>query len=359
MAWSFPIGRLFGSELRVHATFFLLLLWIGGSAFLYGGWLAAWVNVAFVLSVFACVVAHEYGHALMARRFGIATPDITLLPIGGLARLERMPERPRDEIAVALAGPAVNVVIFLVLLVIIGADADIERLTRLDDPRAGFLDRLAVVNLFLVVFNMIPAFPMDGGRVLRALLALRLSRARATRLAAWAGQGIAFLFGLTGLLLGNPLLILIAVFVFFAAGAESADAGMREVAHSLKARDAMITSFESLEPDSTLEDAAAALIRTTQHEFPVLDPYGKLAGFLTRSALVRAMAEGVRVRPVREVMDDVPQVVLTAPLADVLDALQGGAAPAVGVTDRWGHFVGYVTTENLGELMILRSRREG
>src|SRR6056297_3471320 len=116
MGWSFSIGRLFGSELRVHVTFFLLLIWIGAVAWSAGGMAAAAENVLFVAALFACVVAHEFGHALTARRYGIRTPDITLLPIGGLARLERMPEKPREEILVALAGPAVNVVIWLVLV---------------------------------------------------------------------------------------------------------------------------------------------------------------------------------------------------------------------------------------------------
>jgi stage IV sporulation protein FB len=179
MTWSFPLGRLFGSELRVHATFFLLLLWIGAVAWLAGGPAAAAENVAFILVLFACVVAHEYGHALMARRYGIATPDITLLPIGGLARLERMPERPGQEIAVALAGPAVNVAIWAVLVLVLGVDTDVARLAAIEDAGAGFWGRVAAVNLFLVAFNMIPAFPMDGGRVFRALLAMRLGRVRA------------------------------------------------------------------------------------------------------------------------------------------------------------------------------------
>ena len=166
MSWSFPIGRLFGSELRVHATFFLLLVWIGTVSWMAEGTLAAIMSLLFIIALFACVVAHEFGHALMARRFGIRTPDITLLPIGGMARLERMPEEPRQEIAVAIAGPAVNVAIWALLTVFLGARTDMSTLQTLDDPAAGFLARLATVNLLLVLFNLIPAFPMDGGRVL-------------------------------------------------------------------------------------------------------------------------------------------------------------------------------------------------
>jgi Zn-dependent protease len=176
MSWSFSIGTVLGSELRVHATFLLLLAWIGTAAFASGGPIAAMVNVAFVVALFACVVAHEFGHALMARRFGVRTPDITLLPIGGMARLEKIPEAPAQEIAVALAGPAVNIVIWAGLTLLFGAGDSLSTLGAIDDTGEGFVARLAAINLFLAVFNMIPAFPMDGGRVLRAALATRMDR---------------------------------------------------------------------------------------------------------------------------------------------------------------------------------------
>jgi stage IV sporulation protein FB len=358
MSWSFPLGRLFGSDVRVHATFFLLLAWIAAAAWIEGGAASAASNLAFILALFACVVAHEFGHALMARRYGIATPDITLLPIGGLARLERMPERPGQEIAVALAGPAVNVVIWAVLTLGLGAETTLAGLTGIEDPDQGFLARLASVNLFLVLFNMIPAFPMDGGRVLRAALSLVLPRVTATRVAATAGQALAFVFGFLGLSTGNPVLVLIGVFVFLAAAAESGDVALRETARNLAARDAMITAFETLAPSDSMEAAAAALIRTTQGEFPVIDPAdGRLAGFVTRAAILRAFAgEGTRT-PVGGAALPVPSVRLTAPLTDVLDALSDGGRPAVAVTDRTGTFLGYVTRENIGELMVIRSRR--
>ena len=354
MSWSFSIGRLLGSELRVHATFFLLLAWIAGSAFLEGGAQAALVNTAFVCALFVCVVAHEYGHALMARRYGIATPDITLLPIGGMARMARMPEKPAQEIAVALAGPAVNVAIWATLW-LLGFRPDPATLA--DPQRIGdFLGALAGVNLFLALFNLIPAFPMDGGRVLRALLSIFTNRVRATRIAAVAGQIAAFGFGFWGLTSGNPILLLIAVFIFFAAQAESSQVAQEDIARGLAVRDATITSFERLAPTDPLHVAAQTLIRTTQHEFPVLDAEGRLAGFLTRSALFRAMAEGQNTRPVAEVMEtSIPALPLSAPLRDALDAL--AEAPAVAATDSAGRVLGYVTRENVGELMILRGRK--
>lgn len=355
MTWSFSIGRLFGSQLRVHVTFFLLLAWIGFAAWSEQGWPGAVQNVAFVLALFACVVAHEFGHALMARRYGILTPDITLLPIGGLARLERMPDKPAQEIAVALAGPAVNVVIWLLLVAVFRAPVDGAALAG-DLTGQGFLGQLALVNLFLAVFNLIPAFPMDGGRVFRAALCLWMDRVDATRIAAVAGQVVAFVLGFWGLSSGNPVLVLIALFVFVAANAESQDVAMRSVARALVARDAMITHYQALAPEDSVDAAAMELVRTTQHEFPVLASDGTLAGFVTRTALFSALAgDEPRNRPVAGIMQDVPQVGLGTGLEAVLNALYQGAA-AVAVCDRAGRMIGYVTRENIGELMVVKGR---
>ncbi len=356
MAWSFTVGRILGSELRVHVTFFLLLLWIGFSAYSTGGMAAAIDNVLFVLALFACVVAHEFGHALMARRYGIRTPDITLLPIGGLARLERMPEKPMQEIWVALAGPAVNVAIWLVL-VLLGAGIRIDVLSQVDSAHSDMLGRLASLNLLLAAFNMIPAFPMDGGRVFRALLCLKMDRVKATRYAAFGGQVMAFGLGFLGLSSGNPILVLIAIFVFIAANAESQDVAMRSVARRVLARDAMITEYVPLSPSDTLNTAAQAVIHTTQHEFPVLDADGTLQGFVTRHRLFSALAEE---RPRSDlattIMDtEIPKVPLMASLNKVLDALHNGA-PAIAVCGASGHMIGYITRENIGELMVIQGR---
>jgi stage IV sporulation protein FB len=355
MAWSFPIGRLFGSEIRMHVTFLLLLAWIAISHYQQGGTPAAVQGVLFILALFACVIAHEFGHALAARRYGIRTPDITLLPIGGLARLERMPEKPGQEIVVALAGPAVNVVIAVVLIAILNARFDMEALQRLDNPGLDFMARLASVNVFLVLFNLIPAFPMDGGRVLRALLALRFSRRQATNIAARIGQALAFVFGFLGLM-GSPILVFIAIFVFLAATAEAHSVGLQDVSRSLAVKDAMITHFETLGPQATIGDAAELLLRTTQHEFPVLDGGGRLRGFLTRNAMVQALSKTGPGTPALDAMArDIPTVPLHGRLEAALKAMQEHTAPAVGVVDRDGKLVGYVTPENIGELMMVET----
>ena len=359
MTWSFSIGRLLGSELRVHATFFLLLAWVAAVGQISGGPLAALVNVVFILVLFACVIAHEYGHALMARRYGIATPDITLLPIGGMARLERMPERPGQEIMVALAGPAVNVVIFLVLVGVFRVDTSLETLTQIEDPTKGFMGRVAIVNLILVLFNMLPAFPMDGGRVFRAVLSIWMPRVQATQVAATAGQVMAFGFGFLGLLTVNPLLILVAVFIFIAAGAESSFVAMQDFGRHTGVRQAMITRFETLPEDASLNEAAATLIRTTQHEFPVVDAQGHFLGILTRRALYAALAEeeGRRMRPIGPHVDrTAPAVSLQAPLEEAMEAMAKSGSPAVGVLGPSGGLIGYVTHENIGELMVVSGR---
>ena len=359
MSWSFPIARLFGSEIRIHVTFLLLLAWIGVSHYRQGGAPAAVEGLVFIVALFACVVAHEFGHALAARRYGIRTPDITLLPIGGLARLERMPERPGEEIVVALAGPAVNVVIAAVLIGIMGAQVGLGAVERLDSPAIGFLARLASVNVFLVLFNLIPAFPMDGGRVLRALLALKFSRIRATNIAARVGQGLAFVFGFLGLM-GNPMLLFIAIFVYLAASAEAQSTGMIDVSRQLGVRDAMITRFETLGPAATVGDAAECLLRTTQHEFPVVDGAGRLRGMLTRTAMIKALSKTGPGTPGLEAMaGEIPTIPVHSRLEPALRLLQGRNAPAVGVVDWNGALVGYLTPENIGELMMIENAGRG
>lgn len=360
MQWSFPIGRILGTEIRIHLTFFLLLAWIGIAHLQSGGTAAAIDGILFVIAVFACVVLHELGHALAARRYGIKTPKITLLPIGGVAQLERMPEKPSEEIVVALAGPAVNLVIAAVLILVLGADMTQATVAEIENPAPGFLARLAMVNVILVVFNLIPAFPMDGGRVLRALLAMRFSRVRATEIAARVGQFAAFLFGFLGLVGGNPLLIFVAIFVYLAASAEAQATGLQDAARNVRATEAMITSYEALGPTSTLDDAAKALLRTTQHEFPVVDGSGHLRGVLTRSAMVTAIEAGGMKTPVIEAMvRDIPTVREGVMLTKAVEAMQKASAPAVGVTDGDGRLTGYITAENIGELMMLRSAIAG
>jgi Zn-dependent protease len=221
MRWSLRIAKLAGIDIFIHFTFLILLTWVAFIQWKLNGSIgAAFSGVVFILAIFACVVLHELGHALAAKKYGIKTRDIILLPIGGLARLEKMPDKPIQELWVALAGPAVNIGIVIVLaiyLLITNSFAPVNQLTMSTAP---FIERILGVNIFLVLFNMVPAFPMDGGRVLRALLATRLAYIRATQVAANLGQGIALLFGVIGLFY-NPILLFIAFFVWMGAAQET------------------------------------------------------------------------------------------------------------------------------------------
>jgi stage IV sporulation protein FB len=354
MPWSITIARVAGSEIRVHLTFLLLLAWIGIDDYQQGGIAAAVDGVVFTLAVFACVVLHELGHAVAARRYGIKTPDITLLPIGGLARLSRMPDKPSEEIVIALAGPLVNVVIALALFLALGGAVDPRVMTHIGNPSYGPIARLAGVNVILVLFNLIPAFPMDGGRVLRAVLALRFDRRRATRIAALIGRGFAFLFALFGLYSQNYFLVFIAVFVFLAAQSESGDVGLTEAARHVPVDNAMIRSFETLGPQASVDDAADALIRTTQHEFPIVDGGGRMRGILTRDSMIRAMKSSGPKTPVLEVMTkDVPTIRSGQSLDLGLRQMRDSQSPFLGVIDDNGRLVGYVNRENLAEMMML------
>jgi stage IV sporulation protein FB len=357
MGWSFRIGRIFGIELRVHVTFLLLLAYFAFIGYARGGTQEALTTTLFILLLFLCVVLHELGHALAAARYGIKTPDITLLPIGGVARLQRMPDHPGQELVVAIAGPLVNVVIALGLY--LGGLArwgGWGAIVNTDNLAADLLGSLMRINVLLVLFNMIPAFPMDGGRVLRALLAMRMNYAKATRIAATVGQTLAFGFALWGMAVGNFLLILIAIFVYFGAGQEAAAAQMRELARNVPVTEAMRTRFVTLSADDALASAVETLFGTGQHEFPVVDAAGQVVGILTRDEMIRALRTEGPLAPVSSVMRrEVPMVRADASLEQALQRMNESDVPAVLVRDHAGRLVGLVTPEHVGQLMMVQS----
>ena len=357
MEWSVPIGTVRGTVIRLHLTFLLFLGWIGVSHYAQGGVQAALSGIVFIVLLFVCVLLHEVGHVFAARRYGIQTPDVTLLPIGGVAQLERIPEKPSEELVVALAGPAVNLVIALALTLILGGLPSPESGTQVQNPAVSLLGRLAWVNVTLAVFNLIPAFPMDGGRVLRAMLAYRLGYGRATKIAAGVGQAVAFALGLAGLF-GNPMLLFIALFVYMGASAEASAVDVRERSRTLTVSDAAVTRFEVLSPTSSVEEAVEHLLRTSQHDFPVVDGGGRMRGVLTRDDMIRALRERGPDAPVLEVMRrDIPVVDEGRPLEEALRLMQAGTLPAVGIVARGGRLVGLVTPENVGELMMVQAAR--
>ena len=376
MGWSITIGRFGGTAVRVHLTFLLLLAWIGFSAYQHGGAIAARDSVLFIVAIFVCVVLHEFGHILVARRFGIVSKEVTLLPIGGVADLNKMPDKPYQELLIALAGPAVNFVIAAALLLGVGAIAPRASthidappidavmlpkaagggsITHLDDPAIGAIERLAAANLFLGLFNLVPAFPMDGGRVLRAALAMWLGQERATRIAALIGQAFALVLGFVGLF-GNPMLVFIAFFVFFAATGEAQMSFVSEATRHIKVADAMETRMATIGHDATIGEAADILLATSQESFPFVDGSGTFLGVMSRSDIVEAIKTGeagARVAPFAH------GEIATVDPAETLDKAMEklGEASAVGVVGADGVFKGLITPQSLAEVMLIKAAR--
>ena len=358
MKWTWKLGTVGGTEVRVHATFFLLILWLVLNYGMAGQ--AAYeiaVRIGFVLVLFGCVVLHELGHALAAKRYGIGTRDITLLPIGGLARLERIPRDPRQELVVALAGPAVNVVIAAVLGTLLVAGGVPAGGLGMDLAAGSFAWNLVLVNVVLVVFNVLPAFPMDGGRVLRALLAMRMSYVKATRLAATVGQMMAFAFAFVGLFF-NPFLLLIALFVWVGAAHEAKLVTLRSSLEGLAVRQAMLSRFEVLQATDPLSRAVDLTLAGSQKDFPVVVG-DRVAGLLTQQDLIAGLARAGSRAAVADFMQrGVAVVEAEDELARALVSFDPGHGATLPVVSR-GALVGLLTTDNVSELVEIRSALDG
>ncbi len=354
MRSSGKIGTVAGIELRLHITFPLLLIWIGISYYAARhSWADAFSGVAFTLALFVIIVLHELGHALTARRYGIGTRDITLLPIGGVARLESIPEDPKQELLVALAGPAVNVVIALVLFGVLSVMDGVRAVADLDYIAEGFLVKLMWVNIFIVAFNMLPAFPMDGGRVLRALLAMRLEYARATTIAASIGQGMAWVLGIAGLFF-NPFMIVIALFVWIGAAQEANAARMKSSLAGARVSDLMMTDFRVLTPSCTLARAVEHVLAGFQQDFPIVEDE-RPVGVLTRSDLLTALA---REGPEAPVADAMQKRFCTAecgePVVRALARLSDDGCKTMLVL-RDEKLAGILSSETLGEYFMIQA----
>ncbi len=350
MKWSWKIGKLAGIEVRVHATFFLLVTWVAwGNYATQGSVQAALAGVTFIALLFGIVVLHELGHALTARRFGVATRDITLLPIGGVARLERMPDNPRHELAVAVAGPGVNVVLAAGLAIaglLLGTDI------RPSASTENLVAQLLWINVALATFNMLPAFPLDGGRALRALLAMRMPDVRATEVAARLGQALAVVLGIAGLF-GNVVLLLIAVFIWMGARAEAHAAQLKDAMSGLSAGQAAVRELHVLSPDDRASTAVEYALHGFQRDFPVLE-HGRVAGVLSHRALLSALSEDGRDFRIGTLMEPHPTTVPSSMgLSKALEALQEAPCRCVLVVDS-DELVGMLTIDAVGELIAVR-----
>ena len=340
---------------RLHFTFILLLiflLFIG-----VGGHQSGAMTALYILALFASILLHELGHTLVAKHFGIRTVEIVMYPIGGVSQPERQPDA-REELPIALAGPLVNLLIAAGLAAWIASQSGFVALEKLVEPTdANLGERIALGNLLLFVFNLLPAYPMDGGRILRSLLALRMPIERATRIAAGAGQTLAIVMGLGGLLWGNFLLMFVALFVYLGAFQESALARGRQFTAGFPVRAAMITDLRTLQHGDTIRDAGNLLLASSQHDFPVMHG-GSVVGLLTRAALVRAMLNQGAESYVAGAMDrDFIRLSPDAPLSEVLPRVAGPGACAL-VMDEEGRLVGMLTSEKLSEFVLLRQAAE-
>ncbi len=354
MNWALRVGRVRGIELFVHWTFLIVVGWMAiASVFSGQALLTALAGAGLLLSIFACVVLHEFGHALAAERYGIRTLDITLLPIGGIARLERMPDDPREELWVALAGPAVNVAIAAGLWIASGLLQALAPSSEVIAVCAHFLTQLMWVNVGLTLFNMLPAFPLDGGRVLRSLLALRLEHVEATQFAASLGKAFAILIGLVGLF-SNWWLLVVALFVYFGADHEAQLAEARAALRETTIRNAMLTQFLVLTRNDTLETAANEWFDSMQPDFPVVD-HGRLVGVLDCGHLMKALAESGPEEHVGNVMErDWPAVEDSDVLETAFEKLREDNHASLPVMHN-GRLVGVVTMQSIGNWMQVHS----
>jgi len=354
MKWQWKLARIAGIDVYMHATFLLLIGWIAFNAWTEQGTLNAVLSgVFFILLLFAFVVMHEYGHALTARKFGVNTRDITLYPIGGVARLERMPEKPIEELWVALAGPMVNVVIALGLFGYLLFTRTFEPFASLSISTGSLVERLMVVNLWLVGFNLIPAFPMDGGRVLRALLGLRLDYIQATKIAALIGQGFALVFGFIGLY-SNPFLLFIALFIWMGASQEASMVQIKRSISGIPVTRAMLTDFDVLSPRDSLGRVVRLILAGSQHDFPVIQD-GSVVGILDQDALMKSLSQNGQDTSVAEVMHrDVPEVDSQEMVETALKRLNESGSKTLPVTQN-GQLLGIITLEKITEFLMIRS----
>lgn len=354
LKWSLNLGHIAGIRMSIHWTFFILIGWIFLSYQKLHGTEEALMGVVFILSLFICVTLHELGHALTAKRFGITTKSITLLPIGGLAQMEKLPEKPTQELLVALAGPLVNVVIAVLLYIYLltaNTIPDISELENLSLIGSGFWFNLFVANLVLAIFNLIPAFPMDGGRVLRALLAMKYDRNRATAMAAGVGQLLAIAFVFFGFY-ANIWLVFIGVFIYLGAGAEASFENTKSMLSGHTISDVIMHQFTALSPDDTLESSVKLLLDGAEHEFVVIQGQ-QVVGVLTKKDMISGLTEHGKTSSVGQSMrSDFLTFSSDIPLQEAYEKFTQNTCPIAPVIDQ-GQITGIVSKENLNEFILV------
>lgn len=357
MKWSWKIARISGIDIYVHATFLVLIYLVGASYYNQQGTVAAVIyGVGYIIALFFCVVLHELGHSLAARHYGIRTRNITLLPIGGVAVLEKMPDDPRQEINVAIAGPAVNFVIAILLYLYLDLGGDPVMAEPPGQTGRSFIYRLMIVNILLGGFNLLPAFPMDGGRILRATLAFRMSRSEATQKAAGVGQFIAVGLGMLGIMY-NPFLVFIAIFIWFGASIESNTERLKSVLDHASVEHAMLREFQTLSPEDTLSRAVELTLSGSQKDFPVGYQNNQFK-VLHYSDLIKGLQEkGEHARISDLTLQNIRTVDINEPLGNLIEVMKGDLTQIISVTEN-GKVVGLLNMENIVEMIKIQEALE-
>jgi len=370
MSWSIRLFRVKGIEVKVHLTFVLILIW---AAYYWSestgeGIQGALFGIAATLLLFGSVTLHELGHSMQALKYGVRVRDITLLPIGGIAQMEEIPEDPRQELGIAIAGPLVN---FAIAAALIGIGALLQAQALITVPElfhslgaaswAGMLAYLTMANLAMGLFNLIPAFPMDGGRVLRALLAMRLDYPKATSIAVAVGQGLALLLGLFGFMSSSFTLVLIAVFVWMGAGQEGKQVQIKSVLHGMKVGQAMTRQPQTLSAADSLVRAAELTLTTSQANFPVVErDSGRLVGLLTESDLLKGLRVHGETVQVGQVMHtSFPTATPDEPIFQAQQHMAAGRVHAMPVVAGDERPVGMLTAADINEAYRLLSVSPG
>ena len=352
MRGSIKLVRLFGIDISVHITFVLFLLFFFVTLGPNG--------VILILGVFFCVTIHELCHSLVAMHFGIKVRKITLLPIGGVATMAEMPRKPVQELMISLAGPMSNIAILLIfyfpLRILLGQDTLMYPLLSMTSKIrvAGQFSIIAYIywiNLVLAVFNMLPAFPMDGGRVLRALLSYRMSRKKATNIAVKLGHVFALIFAYIGIVHGNIFLLIIAVFVYTAASSEGLQVNVSETIRNYTVKKVLSDDFISVAPGTSLGEVLEFLLHTHQENFPVIQD-DRLVGFVTKRDFIEGLHVKNKEAMVSEVMrTDIPAVKVSTPLHEVRRLMQLHGTIAMPVT-KGDKVIGMVTVYDIDRVYV-------
>ncbi len=347
MRWSLPVGKLFGIPIRVHLTFLLLLAFIWYVESSVQGAYAGFYSLIFWVLIFFCVFLHELGHSLVAQSYGLKIASIILLPIGGVSQITEIPRDPIKEVAITVAGPAVNFLIAGVLLLFGKGLFPSLRFSEISLQSGSIIVDLFWANVMLGLFNIVPAYPMDGGRILRGLIAMKRGYLEATKLAADVGKVFAIGFIIIGFFY-NWWLILIGIFVFSSASSEAEATVLSSTLEKIEVRDLMITDFKTISPDEPLTAVVDKSLHTFQHDFPVVED-GKFVGILTRTSVIESLRHRLHETLVKDIAKkDFPSIVPEAKAAEALTAMRSSHV-TVAPVERDGTLYGIITIEKLLE----------